>query len=464
MSRVLIIDDDPDILVIVSGALEVEGHRVVTSGDPRQAVALAIDHAVDVIVLDVNMPEQSGFETLDALHEHPQTAGLPVLFLSALGDSEHRIRGLRRGAEDYLAKPFEPDELVLRVERLAARMHRAGATHGSAPERLEIALRTGDFDSGNIYFGRYQALQVISEGAMGVVLRAWDPRLKRPVALKTVRLDRLSLTNHPKEALSQLLREATSLARFNHPNIVAVYDTGAVSEIAYIVMELVEGISLQDFLERGPLSINQGIHLGIAVARALSAAHEHRMVHRDVKPGNTLLGRDGSIKVTDFGVADAVSSLTEGHRIFGTPGFVPPECLIGEPYSPEGDIFGLGAVLYKSLTGQPAFPGTTVRELLTHSLTHDARPPYEVRSEIPPALGDLVLELLNREPLLRPAAVEVERRLGAMPAGDPEWDFDSGPETLSDRSPRPSGGIIDTRKLVFHGSHEPSSEPPTPHG
>lgn len=320
MTRVLAIDDDPDILSIVEGSLEVEGHRVILSTDPRQAVPLAIEHAVDVVVLDVNMPELSGFDTLEALRRDPQTAGLPVLFLSALGDSEHRVRGLRQGADDYLAKPFEPDELALRVERLVARLHRAGATRGSAPERVEAALRSGDFRSGQIYFGRYQALEVIGEGAMGVVIRGWDPRLKRSVALKTVRLDRLGLGQEPREAVSQLVREATSLARFSHPNIVAVYDAGAVAEIAYIVMELVDGISMHDRFERGPLSTEQAVDLGIAVARALAAAHAHAMVHRDVKPGNILLGRDGSIKVTDFGVAAVVSSLTAEHRIFGTPG------------------------------------------------------------------------------------------------------------------------------------------------
>ncbi len=446
MILVLVVDDDPDILVIVRGALEVEGHNVVTSSDPRRAVALAIEHDVDVIVLDVNMPEMSGFETLDTLREEPRTAGLPVLFLSALGDSEHRIRGLRRGAEDYLAKPFEPDELVLRVERLAERLHRAGATSGSDPELLGEALRTGDFRSGQIYFGRYQALEVIGEGAMGVVLRGWDPRLKRLVALKTVRLDRLALGGGSKDTLSQLVREATSLARFSHPNIVAVYDAGSVLEIAYIVMELVDGISMLDRFDSGPLSIEQAIHLGIAVARALAAAHGHGMVHRDVKPGNILLGHDGSIKVTDFGVAEVVSSLAEGHRIFGTPGFVPPECLHGDKHTPAGDMFGLGAVLYKGLAGKSAFAGSNLRELLANNLACEAIPLRKARSGIPRRLRMLVAELLSEDPEARPTAAEVAQRLTAMPAGDPGWDL----ERARARDPAigrafDSGRLIDTR-------------------
>lgn len=447
MTRVLAIDDDPDILSIVEGSLEVEGHRVILSTDPRQAVPLAIEHAVDVVVLDVNMPELSGFDTLEALRRDPQTAGLPVLFLSALGDSEHRVRGLRQGADDYLAKPFEPDELALRVERLVARLHRAGATRGSAPERVEAALRSGDFRSGQIYFGRYQALEVIGEGAMGVVIRGWDPRLKRSVALKTVRLDRLGLGQEPREAVSQLVREATSLARFSHPNIVAVYDAGAVAEIAYIVMELVDGISMHDRFERGPLSTEQAVDLGIAVARALAAAHAHAMVHRDVKPGNILLGRDGSIKVTDFGVAAVVSSLTAEHRIFGTPGYMAPECLGGEQHTPAGDMFGLGAVLYRGLAGKPAFPGKTLRELLASSLKDEVMPPHEIRPGIPRRLSRLVIEVLSRDQEARPAAVEVERRLAVLATGEPAWDVVASKRPPAARSRLDSGMLIDTGKL-----------------
>lgn len=447
MIRVLIVDDDPDILVIVGGALEFQGHHVTATSDPSRAVALAIEHDVDVIVLDVNMPQMSGFDTLDALRARPRTAGLPVLFLSALGDSEHRIRGLRRGAEDYLAKPFEPDELVLRVERLAERLRRTGATPGADPELLGEALRTDDFQSGQFYFGRYQALEVIGKGAMGVVLRGWDPRLKRQVALKTLRLDRLALGGGSRDALSQLVREATSLARFSHPNIVAVYDADSVQQIAYIVMELVDGISMLARFDDGPLSIDQAIHLGLAIARALAAAHDHGMVHRDVKPGNILLGRDGSIKVTDFGVAEVVSSLAEGHRIFGTPGFVPPECLLGDPHTPAGDVFGLGAVLYKGLAGASAFAGDNLRALLANNLACKAAPLHEVRSGIPRRLRSLVAELLSAEPADRPTAAEAARRLATMHAGEPEWELEPARARHSAANRvRDSGRLIDTRK------------------
>ncbi len=419
MARVLAIDDELDILAVVEGALEIDGHHVVTSTEPTEAIDLAIEHRIEVIVLDVNMPGLSGFETLEALRAEPRTADLPILFLSALGDSQHRVRGLRRGADDYLAKPFEPDELALRVERLVAKLHRAGLTEGSDPEQVEDALTSGVFRPGALYFGRYQALEIFAEGAMGVVFRGWDPRLKRPVALKTLRLGGLTEAVDSRPALDQLIHEASTLARFSHPNIVAVYDTGSANEIAFIVMELVDGISLQHQLTLGPLSVARTLRLASAVASALGAAHRHDIVHRDIKPGNILLGHGGTVKVSDFGLADLVTSLdTDSQRIFGTPGYVPPECFLSEAHTPAGDLFSLGALLYKSLTGAPAFAGINERELLTNNLLAEITPPRQLRPDTPAALGQLVELLLCREPALRPSAEETLERLSDIAAAE----------------------------------------------
>lgn len=451
MIRVLAIDDEPDILAVVEGALEIEGHQVVVATDPTQAVDLAIEHAIDVIILDVNMPGLSGFETLEALRQNPRTAGLPILFLSALGDSQHRIRGLRRGADDYLAKPFEPDELVLRVERLQTQLHRAGVTEGSAPQRVEDALRSGEFRPGDLYFGRYQALEILAEGAMGVVLRGWDPRLKRPVALKTLRVESAVAEAGSSTALGHMIHEAAVLARFSHPNIVVIYDAGSIAQITFIVMELVDGISLHQRLANGPLKLDMAAHLGVGVARALTVAHANQMVHRDIKPGNILLGRGGAVKVTDFGLADLVSSLSaDPYHIYGTPGFVPPECLYGEPHLPAGDLFGLGAVLYRALTGSSAFDGETARELLTRTLMAEIVPPDELREDLPPEVAGLVLELLSREPERRPTAPEVEQRLAPFADAEPTWELDSLPERRQSTAAvteAQSARFIDTSQL-----------------
>ena len=467
MARVLAIDDDLDILAVVEGALEIGGHLVVTSSEPETAIDLAVEHDIEVIVLDVNMPGLSGFETLEALRADPRTTDLPILFLSALGDSKHRIRGLRSGADDYLAKPFEPDELALRVERLLARLHRAGLTQGSDPERVEDALSSGVFRPGALYFGRYQALEMLAEGAMGVVFRGWDPRLKRPVALKTLRLGGLADQVDSRPALSHLIHEASTLARFSHPNIVAVYDAGSANEIAFIVMELVDGISLQLQLLLGPLSPAQTVKLGSAIASALASAHDHGIVHRDIKPGNILLGHGGVVKVSDFGLADLVTSLnTDSRRIFGTPGYVPPESFLSEAHTPAGDLFSLGAVLYKCVTGSPAFTGADERELLTNNLLAEVTSPLDARAEIPVDMSRLVVSLLSRDPAARPSAGETLERLdvigslsekqseghGARVESETYWNIEEARE-LDEQDNQTTGPteparLIDTRDLL----------------
>lgn len=373
------------------------------------------------------MPGISGLETLDALRSHPVTRRLPILFLSALGSSRHKIRGLRRGADDYLAKPFEGDELVLRIERLCQASRHSEPVVGDRAQLLERALETGDFDSRPIDIGRYRAVELIGSGGMGVVLRAWDPTLQRSVALKTLRLDRLGLGDLRITAdsgaafINQLIREGAALARFNHPNIVAVYDAGVDGEIGFVVMELMEGVSLLDLVGARQLTSGQVAQIGLAIVRALATAHAHDIIHRDVKPGNVLLSYDGAIKVTDFGLADTVESLAGEQRLFGTPGYLPPECLVGEPYDTGGDIFCLGVVLYRCITGRPAFSGDTLQALLAENLAAKPVPPRELRDGVPAALNDLVLNLMAPEPEQRPSTEAIEARLLEL-ASSTAWD------------------------------------------
>ena len=422
MAKILIIDDDPVALVLVEHTLVEAGHWVRTSADPSQVISLAIAHSVDLIILEVMMPAISGYEVLRSLRKDPRAGGTPILFLSAKGDSADRIRGLREGADDYLVKPFAPEELVLRVERLVAQATPARrSTSEVSLEGIGKSVVDGRLVS-PLYFGRYKAMEVIGEGAMGLVFRGWDPRLKRTVAIKTLRFDKAAASDRG-DLVSSLLAEAITVARFNHPHIVSVYDVAEGSETAFMAMEFVDGISLADHLEEGhPLPPSQVIDLALGVARGLAAAHEHRIVHHDVKPGNVLLGFDGSIKVTDFGVAQVVTGLAKSQdKIFGTPGYLPPETLLNEGYSEVGDLFGLGATLYQCLTGYPAVTGRNLQQLMVNTIQKDVVPPHEM-AEVPLELSQLVLALLERNPKRRiPNAAEVVIRLQAQSDDRYQW-------------------------------------------
>lgn len=422
MATILVVDDDAAILLVIEAALQKAGHRVLGFTDPERAAEAAERTAVDGAILDIMMPGRSGYDLLEALRSDPRTQLLPVLFLSSLDSAPERVRGLREGADDYLGKPFDPEELSLRLDRLLVR------------SRLVAPHKTGGVEDGNVpakplevgdLLGRYQILEVIGEGSMGTVFRGWDPRLRRTVALKTVRLDVTRTTLTRAELISRLLDEAVMGARFSHPNIVAVFDVGDAPNAAFMAMEFVEGLSLEGYLRaRQRLSNQEVLHIGHPVASALAAAHSCKVVHHDVKPGNVLLGGGGVVKVTDFGLANWASELVrESGRVFGTPGFLAPETLRGKGYDEASDLFALGAILYRALTGVPAFPGKTISEMVATTLGGEVVPPSEYLVGADPELETLIMGLLQRDRDLRPRdAALVARELQAMIDTEaPDW-------------------------------------------
>ncbi|HEX4495663.1 MAG TPA: serine/threonine protein kinase [Thermoanaerobaculia bacterium] len=273
----------------------------------------------------------------------------------------------------------------------------------------------------DVFLGRYQVIELLATGGMGAVFRGWDPRLQRAVALKTLRLSGDLPADKRSQRIEQLVREAVTAARFSHPNVVAVYDVEDAPEGAYIAMELVVGVSLERLLlHRGRLRPEEVIPLGAAIAHGLAAAHARDIVHRDVKPANVMLGRDGSIKVTDFGIADLIASSARAEGlVFGTPGYLPPEALRGSGHDRAGDLFALGVVLFESLSGLKPFGGHDVSDVIQNTLFGTVRPlRARVQGDFPPELESLVLQLLDREPDLRPSnagavAAELDRLAAA---------------------------------------------------
>jgi len=232
--------------------------------------------------------------------------------------------------------------------------------------------------------------------------------------LKTIRLSRMAFGSERSEAVSGLLREAVAGARVQHPGIVAVFDIVDAGASAFIVMEFVNGMNLELYLRAGrPLDAPQLVPLGAVVARAVASAHAQRVIHHDLKPANVLLGRDGSIKVSDFGIAEFLSSLWRGRdRVFGTPGFVPPECLHGEAYDEKADLFALGVTLYACLMGASPFWGATIDETVRNTLEFDPPAPRDRNASLPLELDDLVMSLIAKERARRPAsAAHVATRL-----------------------------------------------------
>lgn len=289
-----------------------------------------------------------------------------------------------------------------------------------------------------VFLGRYQVTGMIGRGSMGTVFRGWDPKLQRDVALKTVRIG--ADFTKKEQMLESLMREAVTAAAFRHPNIVAVYDVEDRPEAAYVAMEFIQGTSLARLLwRRGLCTVPESLAIAGAVAEALAYAHREGVAHRDIKPGNVLLGEDDSIKVTDFGIAEMMESGTERDVVFGTPGYLAPEALSGKAAGARGDVFALGAVMYCCLTGFQPFRGKTLKETIELTMFGDPTPPHEADPLIPESVSRVVLTLVDKDPLRRPvdgdAALELLRPL--MAEHEAQWrypiatshdgDDDSGP-------------------------------------
>ena len=321
----------------------------------------------------------------------------------------------------------------------------AGPTSGNELDRLretfaKLERRINDQEQlGEVFLGRYQILSILGQGGMGTVFRGWDPKLQRRIALKTLRFTRIK-EGDASAMVASLLKEAVTIASLNHPHIVAIYDVEDSPDGAYFAMELVEGTTLLGYLrKKRRLAPGQATLVGLAVARALVAAHSRKVLHHDIKPANVLLGVDGSIKVTDFGISDLMTSMHKTTRlVFGTPGYISPEAAVGRVPDQRGDLFSLGVLLYESLTAQSPFQRSDVRTTLT--ATVHVQPPSIasiVKSEeLDPELTTLIERLMAKKPGDRPAdAEEVVDALNAiatrrgfqwnfeMPAGPPARDL-----------------------------------------
>jgi eukaryotic-like serine/threonine-protein kinase len=269
---------------------------------------------------------------------------------------------------------------------------------------------------------RYIVLDVLGQGGMGTVAATYDTRLDRRVALKLMR------PREDQEGAQQqvrMLREAQAMARLSHPNVVAVYDAGTLEDgTVFISMELVEGKTLQQWRKQHEGPWREVLAMYLEAGRGLAAAHDAGLVHRDFKPENVLVGKDGRARVTDFGLArigaeapviDQASD-AEAEMVMGTPGYMAPEVLLGEPVDARSDLFSFCVALYEALYRQPAFPGDTINARWAAQREGRINPP-PAHSPVPAWVASVVQRGLQVAPEQRPSSM---RALLAALEDDPE--------------------------------------------
>lgn len=250
--------------------------------------------------------------------------------------------------------------------------------------------------------GRYEVGAVIGRGAMGEVRRGRDVRLGREVAVKHLRADLAA----DRGVRSRFEDEARAAARLSHPAIVTVFDSGEWEGVPYLVMECLSGRTLADELAGGPLPADRVRAIGVDVAGALATAHDLGVIHRDVKPGNILVTDTGSVKLADFGIAKSTETLdhTLTGTIVGTPAYLAPERLAGNPATAQSDLYSLGVILYEALTGDRPFRGDTP-VALAHAI--HTTTPTRVRDRLPgvdPALASAIDAAMAKDPNHRPSS------------------------------------------------------------
>lgn len=249
-------------------------------------------------------------------------------------------------------------------------------------------------------YGRYETLRELGRGSTGVVHEAYDPQIDRTLALKVLRRDRCTSETFVK----RFLKEARTIGRLSHPNIVTVYDAGEDHGTVYIAMERLEGQPLSHWMLTRKFTVEEVIELGIQIAETLDYAHGKGVVHRDIKPSNIVVEPNGRIRITDFGIArmedPAITFQTLDGEILGTPAYMSPEQVLGEAVDGRSDIFSLGVILYQLITGARPF-GHQCKTLATlfHEITHYAPPaPFRINREINPMLSRVIMRCLVKLP------------------------------------------------------------------
>src|SRR5215469_9269235 len=251
-------------------------------------------------------------------------------------------------------------------------------------------------------FGDYELLEEIGRGGQGVVYRARQKSLNRPVALKVIGLGQWAAKAH----LKRFRLEAEAAARLDHPCIVPIHEVGEREGCCYFSMNLVEGSQLDEVVKRKPMPLRRAAELIAKLARAVHYAHEHGILHRDIKPGNVLLDKKGEPHLTDFGLARLIeteSSVTQTLDVLGTPSYMAPEQAVGNnaAVSSATDVYGLGAVLYQLLTGHPAFAGGTTYETIKLLLDTEPRQPRSLNPKIDRDIATICLKCLEKNPQRR---------------------------------------------------------------
>ena len=246
-------------------------------------------------------------------------------------------------------------------------------------------------------YGRYEIQKELGKGAMGVVYQARDPQINRTIALKVLREDRVT----SEDFVKRFLKEAMAIGRLSHPNIVTIYDVGQDHDTIYLAMEYLEGQPFNDIIRERTLSFPEIAELAVQLAECLDYAHKKGIVHRDIKPSNIMLTPEGKVKLTDFGIAriedPSMHQQTRAGEILGTPVYMSPEQVMGQPLDGRSDLYSLGVILYELAAGRRPYSGENLAAIFRAITLDDPQDASTINPSIPPDLASLIMKGLHKD-------------------------------------------------------------------
>jgi serine/threonine-protein kinase len=449
-ARLLVVDDEEMNRDLLSRRLVKQGYEVVVASGGAEALDLVRRNPIDMVLLDVMMPEMDGLEVLTHLRESHALLELPVIMVTARDQGGDVAAALQMGANDHVSKPINFTVLFARIQThlaicagaKAAQVKAAAA--GTADDRppasgsgefrritaTDLPTLTGD----RLLIGDYEVLSELGKGGMGVVYKARHVRMNRVVALKVIDKERLK---NP-DAVRRFYQEVEAAARLHHPNVVIAFDAGQAGETHYFAMEYVEGVDLDQYVRtHGPLPVGLACDFIRQAALGLQHAHESGLVHRDVKPSNLMveaLGKvtindvvrnaDGSdpsqssmlrrmqqpqgpkLKILDMGLArlyapdedrGSAGELTREGRVVGSVDYMAPEqWMNASKVDIRADLYGLGCTFYFLLTGHVPFPGDEPMEKMLKHHLDQPKALEELRADIAPKVVLVVRRLMAK--------------------------------------------------------------------
>ena len=419
--RILVVDDEHDVRTVIALGLQDRGFSVATASSGPEALRIISEQKPELVILDLMMPEMSGEDVCQAIKLGPDGREIIVVILSARSDLQTKVKCLQMGAEEYLVKPIDAEELAARLARLLQMRKQWNSDYSSQPdtspesspvrEKTVPTLQAAKFPSESgpapaspvkkQKYGTYRIETLAGSGSMGVVYKAHDEVLNRYVALKVLPTE---WSSYP-ESVEHFHKEAKAIAAINHPGIAQIYTFGEEEGESYFALQWCPGGSVSDLLQReGRIGLLSAIDIILQCSQALLAASKKGVVHRDIKPSNMMFDENHQIRIVDFGVAHVETGLVDSSSsgwIVGSPAYMSPEQTRGDRTDHRTDMYSLGMTFYRMLYGRVPFPADSVEEAARKHATESFPAYNDLGGKIPLRAHQIIEKMTQKNPNAR---------------------------------------------------------------